>query len=84
MATAGRKEMFEIPKPNPAPRVDDLPHALTFFVSCDEHRRLLRVLKRIDADRRTALLKIVSAATTSRRLQSRDRKGATKPTAKGV
>lgn len=46
--------------PNASPsnkRADDLPHALTFFLSSDERAAVLRALRRRDKDRSRALLR---------------------------
>lgn len=42
---------------NHTPSRDQLPHALTFFLTEDERRRVLRRLRQIDKDRARALLK---------------------------
>jgi len=47
---------YEHPLPAPAPDVRDLPHALTIFLTGRERARVLRQLRRIDGDRRIALL----------------------------
>jgi len=39
------------------PSRDRLPHALTFFLTEDERRKVLRRLRRIDKDRARALLR---------------------------
>jgi len=45
-----------IPPAQPKP-IEQLPHALTFFLTTDERRRVLAELKRHHRDRRAALLK---------------------------
>ncbi|MFI4898192.1 MAG: hypothetical protein ACIARR_10235 [Phycisphaerales bacterium JB059] len=47
--------------PPPRERVDEgsLPHALTFFLSVDERRAVVRRLRRVDRDRTRALLRLL-------------------------
>lgn len=44
-----------VPTPRSAPARDDLPHALTFFLSAGERERVLRRLRRHGPDRTAAL-----------------------------
>jgi len=43
-------------EPKPAPDPDALPHPLTFFLSANQRRAVLRELKKRHADRTRALL----------------------------
>lgn len=43
--------------PKPAPDPGALPSAVTFFLTAEERRRVLRALKELDQDRAGALLK---------------------------
>ena len=53
---AGMKRGGGVPKPARAKPRDELPHALTFFLSERDRRRVLRALLKIDGDRAKALL----------------------------
>lgn len=46
-----------VPRPAPAP---DGPHAITFFLSRSAHERLLELLRDVDRDRSTALVKLLT------------------------
>ncbi len=46
-----------LPPPSAAPVPDVLPHALTFFLQQRERSAVLRALKRLNPDRRAALLR---------------------------
>lgn len=48
-------EDMSVPPPSPAPDEQDLPHALTFFVTEGVRRRVLAALRELDADRVRAL-----------------------------
>lgn len=50
-----------VPPPRPAPDADRLPHALTFFLTAGQRRRVVRALKRHGADRATALVRALGA-----------------------
>jgi len=53
---AGMKRGGGVPKPARARARDELPHALTFFLSERDRRRVVRALRKIDGDRARALL----------------------------
>jgi len=46
----------EAPPPAPPPRVDEMLHAVTFFLTGDQRRALYRRLDAVDPDRSTALM----------------------------
>jgi hypothetical protein len=47
--------------PPPREKVDEgaLPHALTFFLSAEQRRAVVRKLRRVDRDRARALLRVL-------------------------
>lgn len=45
------------PNPAPPPRAADLPHPITFHTTSRERSAILKALKRLDPNRRTALCK---------------------------
>jgi hypothetical protein len=55
-----------MPKPCPAPTRDDLPHAITFFVSAGERERILKKLRRYGPDRTAALRAALGLARRSK------------------
>lgn len=48
------------PAPAQPPNPDDLPHALTFFVTQRDRKRIIAALRRIDSDRAAALMTAVN------------------------
>ncbi len=45
------------PQPHPPPNPDALPHPITFFTTARERSAILKALRRLSPDRRTALCK---------------------------
>jgi len=56
MTTETNHDQPTPPAPLAPPDIDDLPHALTFFVSRRDRGRIIAALRRIDPDRAAALL----------------------------
>ncbi len=48
-----------VPAPAVAPDAGELPHALTFFLTGAQRAAVLRALRRVDADRARALLRVL-------------------------
>jgi ParB/RepB/Spo0J family partition protein len=49
----------DVPKPVPPPRVDDMLHAVTIFLTGDQRRELFRKLDAIDRDRSAAFVRLL-------------------------
>jgi hypothetical protein len=62
-----------IPTPQRAPCAETLPHPLTFFLTVAERRRVLAALRRVHADRRVALTRLVRESVRNRPLTRRVR-----------
>ena len=57
-----RKTSRESAPPRQAGLVDDLPYAVTFFLTAGERREVLHKLRALDADRVTALKKALGVS----------------------
>jgi hypothetical protein len=51
------------PQPHPPPSPDALPHPITFFTTARERSAILKALRRLAPDRRTALCKSLGIKT---------------------
>jgi hypothetical protein len=63
MTTKATPRQPHPPTPGAPPPIDDLPHALTFFVSHRDRGRIIGALRRIHTDRATALLTALGLST---------------------
>lgn len=68
MSRTGRTR--PVPAPHAPPAERDLPYPLTFFLRAGERRRVLRVLRALDADRSRALVKALAAVSRADRHRS--------------
>jgi len=57
--------MNPIPQPIKEPNQSHLPAALTFFLTRDQRKQILRALKALDQNRATALIKALNINTDS-------------------
>jgi ParB family transcriptional regulator, chromosome partitioning protein len=55
----------DAPPPAPPPRVDEMLHAVTFFLTAEQRRALLRKLDAVDRDRATALARLLGLDASS-------------------
>ena len=70
-------------RPHPMPGAGTLPHALTFFLTVAERRRVLAVLRRVHRDRGVALRRMVrlGMAETARARRGRSLRAPTRSSA---
>ncbi len=54
-----------VPEPAPAPKVDQLPYPLTFFLNSIQRARVLRELRQLDRDRTRALCMVLGIESES-------------------